>query len=91
MAIKSQNRGVCDGNGIDGTVGGLSDVESNMPICYIDKDRKAFWLADDFKEFLKNCNSWKEKLKPCDKIEFFASKEEPKRKYEFVDISFLHI
>lgn len=35
MAIDSQG-------GYIGTVGGLSDVESNMPICYIDKDRKAF-------------------------------------------------
>ncbi|WP_310602681.1 hypothetical protein [Anaerosporobacter sp.] len=79
MAIDSQG-------GYIGTVGGMSDMESDMPICYIDRDSKVFWLAKNFKEFLKNCKNWKEQLKPYDKIELFTSKEEAQRKYEFVDI-----
>lgn len=72
--------------GYIGTIGGTTDMESDMPICYIDKDRNVFWLADNFKEFLNNCSGWKEKREPYDKVEVFASKEEAEGKYEFVSI-----
>ncbi len=70
--------------GYIGTVGGTTDMESDLPICYIDKDRKIYLLASDLKEFLKNCENWKVKLKPCGEIEIFTSKEEASKKYNFI-------
>lgn len=74
MAIDSQG-------GYIGTVGGMTDMESDMQICYIDKDKKIFLIADSLKEFIKKCKNWKEELKPYDEIEIFSSKEEANKKY----------
>ena len=66
------------------TSGGTTDMESDLPICYIDKDRKTYLIAADFKEFLKNCKNWKSELKLCEEIEIFTSKEEANKKYTFI-------
>lgn len=71
-------------DGYIGTVGGTTDIESDLPICYIDKDRKTYLIAADFKEFLKNCKNWKSELKLCEAIEIFTSKEEANKKYTFI-------
>ena len=38
--------------GLIGTVGSITDLESNSPICYINKNKKCFLIANDFKNFL---------------------------------------
>ena len=65
-------------------IGGTADMESNLPICYIDKDRKTYLIAADLKEFLGNCKNWKSELKLCEAIEIFTSKEEANKKYTFI-------
>ena len=70
--------------GYIGTVGGTTDMESYLPICYIDKDRKTYLIAADLKEFLGNCKNWKSELKLCEAIEIFTSKEEANKKYTFI-------
>lgn len=77
--------------GYMGTVGEITDIESDMPICYIDKDKKVFLIADSLKEFIENSKDWKKRLKPYNKIELFASKEEANEKYDFFDINLLDI
>ena len=62
--------------GYIGTFGGTTYMESDLPICYIDKDRKTYLIAADLKEFLENCKNWKSELKLCEAIEIFTSKEE---------------
>lgn len=73
-------------NGYIGTVGEMSGLESNGPICYIDKNREVFLIAEDFREFLENIECWKERLKKYDEISFFNSKEEAEKSYEFIDV-----
>ena len=70
--------------GYIGTFGGTTDMESDLPICYIDKDRKTYLIAADLKEFLENCKNWKSELKLCEAIEIFTSKEEANKKYTFI-------
>ena len=72
--------------GYIGTVGGLTDIESEFPICYIDKSRKIFRIADNFKNFVNNCADWKKQLQPCDDVKLFSSKSEAAKEYEFIDI-----
>lgn len=72
--------------GYIGTVGGLTDIESEFPICYIDKSRKIFRIADNFKNFVNNCVDWKKQLQPCDDVKLFSSKNEAAKEYEFIDI-----
>ena len=71
-------------DGYIGTVGGTTDIESDLPICYIDKDRKTYLIAADLKKFLENCKNWKSELKLCEEIEIFPSKEEANKKYTFI-------
>lgn len=82
MAIDSDGGYFC-------TVGEISDLDSNAPICYIDRCRKAFFIADNFKIFLDKIASWKSELQPYDKIQFFPSKEEAHKMYEFFDVNTL--
>lgn len=71
--------------GYIGTVGEPFYLEGKAPVCYIDHDKNCFLLADNSKDFLSNVEIWKEQMKPCTSIEVFASKEEAKGKYKFLD------
>ncbi len=77
--------------GYIGTVGGLTDMESEFPICYIDQSRKVFLIADTFKSFVLDCADWRKHLKSYDDVTLFSSKDEAAKEYEFIDIdAFLH-
>ena len=72
--------------GYIGTIGETCDLESDAPICYIDKNKTCHLIAENGKTFLKTVHSWKTQLKPCEGIEFFPSKEEAKKRHDFLDI-----
>ncbi len=59
--------------GYIGTVGGLTDMESELPICYIDESRKVFLIADTFKSFIADCADWRKHLKPYNDVTLFSS------------------
>lgn len=71
--------------GFVGSVGEMTDFESDSIICYIDKNRKCYLIANDGKEFLRNVEQWKRNLMPYDNVEMFSSREEAESKYEFLD------
>jgi len=77
MAVDSEG-------GYIGTVGEMCDIDGNKPICYISKTRQIFWIADNFREFLKRADCWKEQLKPYDQVEIFRSRKDAQKKYEFI-------
>lgn len=68
------------------TIGQTSDMDSEAPICYIDKNRKCFLLAAHFRELLEHAGNWKTKLQPYDGIVFYPSKQAAERELEFVDL-----
>lgn len=71
--------------GYIGSVGQAPDLQKEIPICYIDKEHNCYLIAESGKEFLDKVSDWKLQLRPYAKIAFFASLEEAKRKYEFLD------
>jgi len=71
--------------GFIGSLGQSADMESNAPICYINRNRKCFMIAKDGRTFLRDVEQWKNLLTPCADVEFFTSKEAAKSKYEFLD------
>lgn len=71
--------------GYIGSLGQATDLQADIPICYIDKDRNCFLIADNGKEFLENVQKWKAHKKPYAEIEIFASLEAAKKMYEFLD------
>lgn len=73
--------------GFIGTIGQSCDLESNAPICYINKDLECFIIAENGADFLSNIESWQNNLKPYDKITFYRSKVEAEMKLEFIDLS----
>ncbi len=58
------------------TVGEMSGPDSDAPICYIDREKNIFKIAENFREFIDNIKNWKENRKPFDGIRLFSSKEE---------------
>lgn len=72
--------------GFIGTIGQSSDIESDAPICYINKELECFIIAESAKAFLENIDSWRENLKFYDKIKFYRSKIEAENELEFIDL-----
>lgn len=76
-----------DGSGgLIGTVGEVTDLKSDDPICYIDQHHHCYLIAKNGKDFLSCVGNWREMLQPYDTVEFFASVEEAKQKHEFLDV-----
>ena len=70
--------------GFIGTVGQVSDLDSDAPICYINRDQECFLIAKNGREFLNIMDSWKNHLLPYDDIIFYNSKSEAERELEFI-------
>ena len=71
--------------GYIGSIGQSTDLEANIPICYIDAEKRCYLIATNGRDFLSNVHQWKEKLTPCTSIELFDSFEMAQKKYEFLD------
>lgn len=70
-----------------GTIGNTSDLQSDAPICYIDKNTwKSYLIAESGEEFLKKASTWKESLEPYDGVTFYHSKEDAMKENEFINI-----
>ncbi|WP_096273482.1 hypothetical protein [Paucisalibacillus globulus] len=73
--------------GFIGTVDHQCDLESNAPICYINKELESFKISENGKDFLSNVESWQENMKPYDKITVYRSKADAETELEFIDLS----
>jgi len=71
--------------GLFGTIGKTSDLSDDAPICYIDKSRKCFVVAENGSAFLAAAGSWKLHLCPCEEIMIYRSKEDAKQQLEFIE------
>ena len=72
--------------GLIGTVGSMTDLQSNLPICYINKNRECFLIATSGKEFLETTTNWKNNLKPYNEVIFYESKLEAEKELRFINI-----
>lgn len=76
-----------DGNGgLFGTIGGITDWDADIPICYMDQSRTCFLAAENGNAFLAAAGSWREHLRPYAGIIFYRSKEEAKQQLEFIEL-----
>lgn len=71
--------------GYIGSVGQSTDLQEDIPICYIDTDKRCYLIAENGREFLKKVHQWKEHRIPYTNIEFFESFKEAQEKFEFLD------
>lgn len=67
------------------SVGQATDLQKEIPICYIDRDKKCYLIAESGKEFLDKVTGWKSQLRSYAEIAFYTSLEEAKEKNEFLD------
>ena len=72
--------------GLIGTVGSFTDLQSDLPICYINKDKECFLIANNGKELLDITNNWKNNLKPYNEVVFYESKLEAEKELRFINI-----
>lgn len=72
--------------GLIGTVGSSTDLQSDLPICYINKNKECFLIATSSKEFLETADNWKNNIKPYNEVIFYASKLEAEKELRFINI-----
>ncbi len=72
--------------GLIGTVGSMTDLQSHLSICYIDRNKKCFLIANNGKEFLEKKNNWKINIEPYNEVVFYESKLEAEKELKFIDI-----
>ena len=72
--------------GLIGTVGSFTDLQRDLPICYINKNKECFLIANSGKEFLETTKSWKNNLKPYNEVIFYESKLEAEKELKFINI-----
>ena len=73
--------------GYIGSVGQSTDLEANIPICYIDTEKKCYLIAANGNDFLNRADNWKAHLSSYNEIEFFDSPEMAQKKFAFLDRS----
>lgn len=73
--------------GYIGTIGEMTDLEGDAPICYINKEKNCYLICKESKNFLQVVSFWKEILEPYEEIKFYASKMDAIRENEFIDLS----
>ena len=61
------------------------NLQEDIPICYIDKDRKCYLIAENGRDFLARVSDWKSRKTLYTDVEFFESREAAQKKYEFLD------
>lgn len=71
--------------GYVGSVGQFTDLEADIPICYIDAEKRCYLIATNGNDFLSKVGNWKADLIPNTDIEFFDSLEIAQKKFEFLD------
>ena len=71
--------------GYIGSVGQSTDLEADIPICYIDVAKRCYLIAANGRDFLRNVHQWKEMLTPYTGIELFDSFEVAQKRHEFLD------
>ena len=72
--------------GLIGTVGSFTDLQGDLPICYINKNKECFLIANSGKEFLETTSNWKSNLKPYNGVVFYESKLEAEKELRFINI-----
>ena len=72
--------------GLIGTVGSFTDLQRDLPICYINKNKECFLIANSGKEFLETTKNWKNNLKPYNEVIFYESKLEAEKELRFINI-----
>lgn len=73
--------------GYIGSIGEAAHLGSCATICYISQKKECYFIAENFEEFIKHLNEWKQHMTPYNELEIFSSKEDAEKKYEFYDMS----
>ena len=71
--------------GFIGTIGQMTDLESDAQICYIDNERNCYLIAENAKDFINCAPVWRNCLKDYNGITFYNSKSDAEKVVEFVD------
>lgn len=69
-----------------GYLGFLWQENGEEPVCYIDRERKAFLAAQSVMDLWNHPARWKEHLTPCDGVTVYPSKTAAAEKLEFMAI-----
>lgn len=66
-----------------GYLGELCCGNGEEPVCYIDRAKNCFRVAENLQKFCDNPSQWKNRLTPCGDIVIYPSKAEAEKELEF--------
>lgn len=72
--------------GLIGTIGSFTDLQSDLQICYINKNKECFLIANSGREFLEITKIWKNNRKSYNGVRFYESKLEAEKELSFINI-----
>ena len=64
----------------------LPGFDSKSPVVYIDGNKKVFWAAEDFEQFIGNLINCKDNMKPYSEVRVFDTKEDAMKIFEFIEV-----
>lgn len=69
-----------------GTVGQMTDMEGDAPVCYF-KDGKCYLIAECGPDFMEKATDWRRCLTDYPEVTLYDSREQAARMLEFVSVS----
>ncbi|MBQ2803527.1 MAG: hypothetical protein IJF07_06480 [Lachnospiraceae bacterium] len=72
--------------GLIGTMGKQSDLKSDAPICYLDKNKKCYLIADNGAAFLEKASTWKQTMTFYEGISIYNSQMDARKELEFIEL-----
>lgn len=75
--------------GLFGTIGQTTDIDDAAPICYINKSKECFLIAESLKSFLQMLAveyDWRASMVPNNDIVFYKSKADAQHNLEFLEM-----
>lgn len=71
--------------GYIGTVGQLTDLEGDAPICYVDRDGHCWRIAENGPDFVKYAACWRSLLQDEQEVRLYASRAQAEQELEFLE------
>ncbi|MBO5284029.1 MAG: hypothetical protein J6B43_13060 [Lachnospiraceae bacterium] len=72
--------------GYIGTLGQLTDMAGEAPVCYVDRDRHCWRIAENGPEFVQHAACWRSFLQEEQEVRLYASREQAEQELDFINL-----
>lgn len=72
--------------GYIGTLGQLTDMAGDAPVCYVDRDGHCWRIAENGPDFVQEAAHWRSLLQEEQEVRLYASREQAGQELEFMEL-----